>query len=709
MIHHAINTINNYLEGYTKLYCLLERREKKTVEYSGGGSFNEIPFDNFAVGGYWRLRSKVTVSESEGTVACTKKQAMTYPLYFVAWFNRDNVTETIDEFAQNTMALISGLRTPAIKTKIVGFETDKQKDETGKVSDKWVLLRFEVDIIFTKNCPTTCVTPAVNECILNGSINDVAIGQFFSDFNITVVNTDSELVGYWDAENSVWIVPSGEDCPTLCEQVAESTAEEVVECIQDAGLLRQVQDIVCTPEPPCPLGWSVVNSEEDTIITGIVSNPCDEPSLIIPIGDVTYYDCNGDLQTAPYPNVPNTPINEPCPPCEPLTIDFNGIPYEVADPCGAEVPVTCETLLNAIFISGAGSFIDTVVPYDREVNGRPAYSNDVVTVLWDGEGWLISNSEGGRLFYSSDQDVPTPYDVTEWAVGEFGTEPIPTVTQATVADALNCCDCQTLEELLALITADDVMAEVWANLSEAAQNEIIANVCEECKTLCELIDENTSEAIVDCIDDAGKTAEVQALICPVCPDWGCPKLATHTTFVSPHPVTGHIYVYTGLTFGYEIAGTYYDKFGNVTTLALAFPNDLVIPWNQAKFNQIGVISRVINVPISNSNYATRLTNLATLNSGAGYAGYTDWTSPKAQFFAQIADLSLGLPCGDFAPFNNNGTTAANSSTWCQEERVDATTNQYFAELSLGGYGTAAKTQNRGCHIYREFTNAQLGI
>lgn len=41
-----------------------------------------------------------------------------------------------------------------------------------------------------------------------------------------------------------------------------------------------------------------------------------------------------------------------------------------------------------------------------------------------------------------------------------------------------------------------------------------------CKTLCEQVAGNTSQSTVDCIDNAGKTAEVQALICVPCPPVG---------------------------------------------------------------------------------------------------------------------------------------------------------------------------------------------
>ena len=207
MINNILNTINDTLTGYTKLYCLLERREGDTIEYSGGGSFSTIPFDEYAVGGYWRLRSSVNIEEREGSVACSKKQILTYPLYFVVWFKRDEIDESPDDFVNYTVGAISSLRSSEnqVRTRVMGWETDKQKEESGKDNDAWTLVRISVDVIFTKNCPTTC-SNIVDICLLNGAINGEAIGEFFSDFNITVEDSDGNAVGSWDGEK--WVVPA---------------------------------------------------------------------------------------------------------------------------------------------------------------------------------------------------------------------------------------------------------------------------------------------------------------------------------------------------------------------------------------------------------------------------------------------------------------------------------------------------------------------
>jgi hypothetical protein len=387
------------------------------------------------------------------------------------------------------------------------------------------------------------------------------------------------------------------------------------------------------------------------------------------------------------------------------------------------VPVTCETITDAVFVSGAGSDVNGLYTIGSGLVNEKIWWEKTTTgtiIIWSGAEWQIRNDDNTIRYYTDSDGAIWPW-LGVWIVSQ-GEEPIPTVTQATVADALNCCDCQTLEELLALITADDVMAEVWANLSEGSQNEIIANVCSAgCDDVTLSVNGvgETFNALEGCPlalnvsfhDQLGRdiTPTYQgANLYTYDVRWGANKLATHTTFINPHFITGHIYRFTGITFGYKIGANYFDVNGVATTEALAFPDGLVIDWYQAENDAIGCLTRVINVPVPNSNAATMLTNIATQN-GLNYAGYNDWQLPPAQFMSQIGDLSLSPACGNFDPFNNPNSTAALGSTWCNELRADLTTNRYWYDFGIGLLGAALATQNRGCHMFRSFTNAELGI
>lgn len=710
MINSTITTINSYLQGFDKLYCLLERREKKTVEYSGGGSYGSIPFDNYAVGGYWRMRSAVTIAESEGTVACTKKQVMTYPLYFVAWFNRDHVSETIDEFAQNTMALISGLRTPSVKTKVLGYDTEKQKEESGQLSNTWVMLRFNVDVIYTKNCPTTCVTPAVDDCILNGSINDVAIGQFFEDFNIIVQNDLGDEVGTWDEENSIWVVPSCDPC----EVISEATAQEIVDCL-DPRQLEPLQELICEPPVCNPLSYRLVNTAEPPveIVNGLVNDPCGQ-SLTIEVPTVQYYDCNNELQTVPFP-WPQAPVNEQCV-CDPAIVTLEGIQIaSITDPCGSLTELTCETVTNAVLVSGAGSDVNGLYTLGAgNVNDKIWWENittDTV-IVWNGVSqWQLLNSEETTRYYVDGDSEVWPWLGT-WIVSE-GEEPAPTVTQATVGDICP---------------------------------------CDPCLTLCELIDDATAADIVDCIGDAGKTSAVQALICTPCADvtievagtpvddysggttvditiseeggtvsplgvtqptadtidikvrWRCTPLTDHITLDGLNPF-GNNKRFTGTTGGYKVGASYFNADGSGTIEATAFPNDIVIDWSVSHYDSVIAVSRVINAPLVTGSIATQDANLVTLNSGAGFAGHTDWTRVPKQILSGLTNEALQPAAMDFDPFNYNGAL----TVYAKEVSTGTPTNNWYLFSGSGAVTQAVNTTNRAARIYRIYTFSELGL
>jgi hypothetical protein len=242
-----------------------------------------------------------------------------------------------------------------------------------------------------------------------------------------------------------------------------------------------------------------------------------------------------------------------------------------------------------------------------------------------------------------------------------------------------------------------------------ASQGTIADICREpCPTLCELIGEvapeNVVEDVYDCLTEAAQEALVEA-VCD-CPNWGCPALATHTTFVEPHPVTAHIYRFTGTTFGYKIGATYYDKNGATTTEALAFPNNIVIDWSQAKFNSIGAMSRVLNTPVNSGNLATLKTNVGALT----HAGYSDWQLCPADWLFQVTNRTL-VNVMDFDPFNyvpGGGTN--NQTAWCEDvDATDPTGVGWSVGLTTGGATRLVATGNRGCYIYRNYTNAQLGF
>jgi len=107
----------------------------------------------------------------------------------------------------------------------------------------------------------------------------------------------------------------------------------------------------------------------------------------------------------------------------------------------------------------------------------------------------------------------TPVLHTENTSGVVGWSLSFTIQDAAVLD----CEPYNGGELCLQITAA-TWAEIYACMSSEQISDATDALCGIPPTMCEQIDEATSQEVVDCIEDAGKTAAVQALICetPTC-------------------------------------------------------------------------------------------------------------------------------------------------------------------------------------------------
>jgi hypothetical protein len=316
--------------------------------------------------------------------------------------------------------------------------------------------------------------------------------------------------------------------------------------------------------------------------------------------------------------------------------------------------------------------------------------------VWSGEQWQIRNDDNTVRYYTDSDGAIWPWLGT-WIVSQ-GEEPIPTVTQATVQNALDCC--QTLAELLAAIDASTVMAEVWANLSEGSQNEIIANVCEECKTLCELIDENTSEAIVDCIDDAGKTAAVQALICPApapIRNTALPIKTGRTTSISAGD-DGDLERGRGGANVLTLADN--NPYGNTTRFldplgGTTFAAGVAIDWAFADYKNEIVIGWEIALQPS-ATLPTHITNSATFTLD----GKTGWLVPNLKELCSIRGGDNAGGC-NYAPFNTAGAGLSCTSNNAGTSYILLDQNYINQAIAIGGA--------RVTRFCRYYTFAELGI
>ena len=126
-------------------------------------------------------------------------------------------------------------------------------------------------------------------------------------------------------------------------------------------------------------------------------------------------------------------------------------------------------------------------------------------------------------------------------------------------------------------------------------------------------------------------------------EWGRGTLFDVLDFTNPF--LPHTQAYTGTTGGYAViaTGLFFDKDGNSTTEALAFPNGLVLnwkTWNQVTNDILVMDYNVINTGTPNSNIA------AAPYTRGGFAGFYVANVPEIESFFHYAPLGL-----NWAPIN----------------------------------------------------------
>ena len=98
---------------------------------------------------------------------------------------------------------------------------------------------------------------------------------------------------------------------------------------------------------------------------------------------------------------------------------------------------------------------------------------------------------------------------------------------------------------------------------------------------------------------------------------------------------GNYQRFTGTTGGYTdlIGTTFYDKDGNTTTEALAFPNDLLLDWDT--YNKYGNnnILMIIRKAVAGTN--VNWENCRLWASALTIGGYTDWRMPNIRMLTNL--------------------------------------------------------------------------
>jgi hypothetical protein len=224
----------------------------------------------------------------------------------------------------------------------------------------------------------------------------------------------------------------GELTDVVCAIIAKASNAKVVECL-GPDRVAQICDI---PPPVCPP--TTVNGEESETPTITVLQGGNPVGTLDPVtGVVTIEECEPGCE-------------------EPFTIKWQVgetiIDIEVyPDPCGGEAVLTCDTLIDAVVVEGAGTeefggfqVNGLWLPFDilgvtvYAPPGEVGTSEDSAIrredFLAPSGPWQLALA--GEVLYQSTTVESTPFGQT-WEAVE-GDEPPPTVRQATLGDL--CCN-----------------------------------------------------------------------------------------------------------------------------------------------------------------------------------------------------------------------------------------------------------------------------
>jgi hypothetical protein len=547
--------------------------------------------------------------------------------------------------------------------------------------------------------------------------------------------------------------------PQNCPGVTIIRNDEFLEIVESGGtfsfttsggdpataiLKNTLGDTLSTTEIPCgdteeiiaPDGNVAVLDQNETLLGATSVASGESKDLVLDLSDYcpvcedatyTVEYANGDpIQSGSIPSGGNVevivPNCDPCPPCSPLVVTFGGYPFlRFEEPCGVEEDVDCASPIELWAITEAfePSLVQQYIQRTESVYA--GVTTSTITIYWieEDQRWAIQRDT--EILYRSDLGftIDTPITDITW-IALDGQPTVPVIEQLTVGTFCN--TCQTLAELLAPITADDVIAEVWDNLSEAAQDEILDENCPVCPPADPVeisvagtpVDDYAAGSSVNVtLVQAGGSVDVLAVTQPdastiqVKTKWRCSQLVDHITLAENNPF-GNTKRFTGLTGGYKVGASYFNAAGGGTTEALAFPNDIVIDWSESHYNYVVAMSRFLNAPVTNGNNPTQLTNIATLNSGAGFAGYTDWGRLSKQFSDNLGDQTLGPLAFNFDPFNQASTAGVLGAFYLQENYA-ATGGQWSVSAITSAVSLLAVSTNASCRISRIYTFAQLGL
>lgn len=219
-----INTVisDNFYYLAIRTFGLSEKIDGKPAIYTGSGDYDNLTFDDtygFTI--YHRL-----LSES-------------------------NDNDPDQGFGKNT------LETENYSIKLVGFGSQRElggvnTDINPKIAND---IKALIPKRFNKAFLNTLEALSFNLSIDNVDLNKQSVydeeleeGEFNPD-NILFSIDYTVSISFLDECKTLSCDTTFDlECPTLCERISESSSQNIVDCINDAGKTEDVSDLICTPQ-----------------------------------------------------------------------------------------------------------------------------------------------------------------------------------------------------------------------------------------------------------------------------------------------------------------------------------------------------------------------------------------------------------------------------------------------------------------------------
>jgi hypothetical protein len=354
----------------TTRHIIASLQEGQPVIHTGNGNFAPIANDLNGFWSYQRIRGEVSVTAT--VLAGDPCQALqaSVPLRIVALLDRDGCEDI-------AASLAAALRASTKQAEAV----------TGAYSVDFDRVAWTFDTNKSQEFAASVTIPLTKTLLV-------------MDVQITV-----------RGKASCMIVCDPVD--VTCAIIAEASNAKVVECL---GPDRVAQICDSTPCPPT----TVNGTESDTPTITVLQGGEQVGTLNPATGVHTVPECEEGC-TEPYT----------------LRWQIGETIFDIlvnSDPCGGSDVLTCDTLIDAVVVEGAG-LSDSNGLYLPNAGGYQNPSAYRIDSEGDPVRWTIKDDDS--LLRYDTTPSPTPWDAEQWFVAGDD-EPAPTVRQATIGDLCPC-------------------------------------------------------------------------------------------------------------------------------------------------------------------------------------------------------------------------------------------------------------------------------